>query len=92
MTPNEMAEKLAIRCNANKIFDFIKLTPEYSIYEIPIEPSWEGKSIANLEIRRKYGINIIAIKQDATRNQKSKTTTIESQNAKKDLWFVFFGT
>jgi len=60
----EMAEKLAIRYNANKIFDFIKLTPQYSIYEIPVEPSWQNKSISTLDIRKKYGINIIAIKQD----------------------------
>ena len=60
----EMAEKLAIRYNANKIFDFIKLTPEYSIYEIPVEPNWHGKSIIELDIRKKYNINIIAIKQD----------------------------
>lgn len=60
----EMAEKLAIRYNANKIFDFIKLTPEYSIYEIPVDVAWHGKTLAQLDIRKKYGINIIAIKQD----------------------------
>ena len=60
----EMAEKLAIRYNANKIFDFIKLTSEYSIYEIPVEPNWQGKSIIELDIRKKYNINIIAIKQE----------------------------
>lgn len=60
----EMAEKLAIRYNANKIYDFIKLTPSYSIYEIPIDSAWIGKSIAALDIRKKHDINIIAIKQN----------------------------
>lgn len=59
----DMAEKLAIRYNANKIFDFIELTPEFSIFEIPIFENWVGKSIASLNIRNKYEINILAIKQ-----------------------------
>ncbi len=60
----EIAEKLAMRYNANNIFDFIKLTQEYSIFEIPVLPSWVGKSIASLDIRKKYKINIIGIKKD----------------------------
>ena len=59
----DMAEKLAIRYNANKIFDFIELTPDFSIFEIPIFEHWIGKSIAELNIRNKYKINILAIKK-----------------------------
>lgn len=58
----EVAEKLAIRYNAGNIVDYIKLTSEFSIYEIPIVPSWVGKSINSLDIRRKHKINIIGIK------------------------------
>ena len=59
----DMAEKLAIRYNANKIFDFIELTPEFSIFEIPIFEQWVGKSISSLDVRNKYEINILAVKQ-----------------------------
>ena len=58
----EMAEKLAIRHSAKSIFDFIELTPEFGIFEIPIKEAWIGKSIAKIEIRRKYHVNIIALK------------------------------
>ena len=51
-----------MRYNAGNIFDFIKLTSEYSIYEIQVVPSWIGKSIFSLDIRRKYSVNIIGIK------------------------------
>ncbi|MDD2968828.1 MAG: TrkA family potassium uptake protein [Lachnospiraceae bacterium] len=61
----EMAEKLAIRLSAKSIFDFIELTPEYGIFEIPIREIWINKSIAQVDIRRKHHINILAIK---TRN------------------------
>ena len=47
------------------IFDFIELTPEYGIFEIPIREIWINKSIAQVDIRRKHHINILAIK---TRN------------------------
>lgn len=58
----EMAEKLAVRYNATNIFDFIELTKEYAIYEIPVPTAWTGKTISEINIRQKYKINIIAMK------------------------------
>ena len=58
----EIAEKLAVRHNANNIFDFVPLTEEYSIYEIAEPAAWDGRSLAELEPRRKYRINILALK------------------------------
>ena len=58
----DIAEKLAVRYNANNIFDFVPLTDEYSIYELPILPAWAGHTLLELNIRRKYQINIIAVK------------------------------
>ena len=58
----EIADNVAIRYNSNNIFDYIGLTSDYSIYEIPILPEWAGKTIAELNIRQRYNINIIAIK------------------------------
>lgn len=64
----EIAEKLAVRYNADNIFDFIKLTPEYAIYEIPAPAAWTGKTIANLGVRQHYKVNIIAIKKGSLLN------------------------
>ena len=58
----EIAEKLAVRYNAKNIFDFVPLTAEYSIYEIPILPQWVGQNVVEVDVRRKYRINIIAVK------------------------------
>lgn len=60
----EIAERLAIRHNTDNIFDCIQLTDEYSIYEIPVNIDWIGKNLIELDFRRKYNINIIAIKSD----------------------------
>lgn len=62
----EMAEKVAVRYTAKNIFDYVPLTAEYSIYEIPILPQWIGQTIMELNVRRKYHINIIAVKNEYT--------------------------
>lgn len=64
----EIAEKLAVRYNASNIFDYIELTSEYSIMEIPILPDWIGRTIGNINVRLAYNINIIAIKNQNTLN------------------------
>lgn len=60
----EMAEKLAIRYSANNIFDFIELTPEYSIFETPVPKSWIGRTIEQNSVRQKHHLNILAVKRD----------------------------
>ena len=58
----QMAEKLAVRYSADNIFDYIQLTPEYAIYEIPTPRGWEGKTIREKNVRVKYNLNILAVK------------------------------
>ena len=58
----DIAEKLAVRYSANHVFDYIELTEEYSIYEIPPLPEWTGKTIKELDIRNRYGIHILGTK------------------------------
>jgi trk system potassium uptake protein TrkA len=58
----EAADKLAVRHNGNNIFDYIALADGYAIFEVPIIKGWEGKTIMGLDVRKKYKINIIAIK------------------------------
>ena len=60
----EIAENLAVRYNADNIFDYIELTSEYSIFEIPVVSSWVGKKVMDVDVRRKHKINIIAVKND----------------------------
>jgi trk system potassium uptake protein TrkA len=59
----DIAEKLAKRCSANHVFDYIELDDEYSIYEIPPLDEWLGHSIQELNIRKQYGISILGIKK-----------------------------
>lgn len=58
----EIAEKLAVRYSGDNIFDYIELTKDVSIYEIPPAESWIGKSIKELNFRVKYHVSILATK------------------------------
>lgn len=58
----ESAEKLAMRYSNNNLFDYLELTKDVSIYEIPPAENWIGKSIKELTFRNKYRASILAIK------------------------------
>ena len=64
----DIAERIAIKVNASNIFDYIQLTEDYSMYEIQIPDAWVGFSIKELDIRRKFDVNIIAIKNNGIIN------------------------
>lgn len=48
----EMAIRSAVRYSSDNIFDYIELTPEHSIYEIPVPEGWIGRSIIEMNIRK----------------------------------------
>lgn len=62
----EMAVRSAVRYSSDNIFDYIELTQEHSIYEIPVPDAWIGKSIVDMNVRNKYNITILAIKYSDT--------------------------
>ena len=60
----DVAYRLAAKCSANHVFDYIELNDEYSIYEVPIPKEWEGSTIKDVNVRAKYGVNIIGVVAD----------------------------
>lgn len=60
----QVADWAAIRYSADHILDYIDLGDENGIFEVTIPESWEGKSIQQLDIRRKHTISILAIKEN----------------------------
>ena len=59
-----MAIHGAVKYASNHVRDFIQLSDEYAIYETSVPPKWVGKSILDLQVRKKYHLNILAIKRD----------------------------
>lgn len=58
----QLATWTAIRYSSDHIFDYIELNEEYAIFEVSIPENWIGTTIGKLDIRKKYGINIMGIK------------------------------
>lgn len=60
----QLAAWTAIRYSADHIFDYIELNGDYSIFEVALPAGWIGKTIGEINIRQKYGINIMAVKKN----------------------------
>ena len=45
------------------MLDYIELSEEYGIFEIPAPKAWVGKSLKELNVRAKLGVNIIAVEK-----------------------------
>lgn len=64
----QLAEWTAIRYSSDHILDYIELDEEHAIFEISVPNGWAGKTIGQLDIRKKYNINIMALKHNGTMN------------------------
>ena len=64
----QLADWVAIRYSADHILDYIELDEEHAIFEISIPEEWIGKTIGQLDIRKKYNINIMALKTNDIMN------------------------
>ena len=59
----QVAKWAAIRYSSNHIFDSIEIDDQHAIFEGEVPEAWRGKNIGELDIRRRFGINILGIKR-----------------------------
>lgn len=64
----EQADRLARSLSSHNVLDYIELSEEYGIIEVPSPADWSGKSLKELNVRAKLGINILAIRRDGRIN------------------------
>lgn len=62
---HETGMKLAQHLSCSHILNFIELSTDYGIVELAAPKSWQGHSLIELNVRAKYGVNIIAIRKGA---------------------------
>ena len=82
----QLASWTAIRCTSEHILDYIDLDGDYSIFELSIPDNWSGKTILQLDIRKKYGINILGIRENGKLNMNIHPDTVLS-GRKVHIWF-----
>lgn len=64
----QLASWTAVRCTSEHILDYIDLDGDYSIFELTIPANWSEKTIIQLDIRKRYGINILGIRENGKLN------------------------
>lgn len=74
----QLATWAAIRYSSDHILDYIELGDSCSIFEVSVPSAWVGKSVVEIDIRRKYNVNIIATKKGGKINAVVTADTILS--------------
>ena len=72
----QLAAWTAIRCSSEHILEYIELDDEYAIFEVEIPSSWIGKSILELDIRKKHGLNILGVRTNGKLNMNITPNTV----------------
>lgn len=85
----EHAARLARSLSSHNVLDYIELSKDYGIIEVPAPKSWVSKSLKELNVRAKLGVNILAVKQEGAINV---SPAAEYQIADKDIMVVLGDT
>ena len=72
--------RVASRYSIDNVFNYIELSKDMAIYEIPVAESWIDKSISQIDVRKKYNLNILAIKEN------NKITALPTAD------YIFYGS
>ena len=76
----QMAKWAAIRYSADHIFDYIEIDEQHAIFEVQVPKERIGKSVGELDVRRRFGINILGIKRAGKTDVSVMSNTILSDD------------
>ena len=76
----QIAKWASIRYSSDHILDYIELDESHAIFEVSVPKAWLGKSILQLDVRRKYDINIMGIKQGGRMNVSVSPDTLLTED------------
>ena len=76
----QVAKWASIRYSSDHIFGYIELDETHSIFEVSVPKSWLGMSIGQLDIRKKFNINIIGVKRDGKMNLSITPETVLTED------------
>ena len=65
----EMGERLAFRLSFPGLLEQIPLAGEVSLIEIPCPPSFQGHTLKELDVRKRYGLTVVAIRRVGRKQQ-----------------------
>ena len=77
----QVANWAAIRYTADHVRDYIEVDEAHAIFEVEVPKGWIGKTVGELDIRRKYSINIMATKENGKINMAVSPDTVLTDNS-----------
>ena len=54
----------AVQCSSENVLDYIQVSKDFAVFEIALPKDWTGKSIGEIDVRKKFKVNIIAVKNN----------------------------
>ena len=60
----QVAKWASIRYADDHILDYMEVDASHAIFEVEVPDEWLGRSVGELDIRRRYNINILAVKKE----------------------------
>ncbi len=61
---NQIARWMAIRYTSDHVLDYIEIDGDHAIFEIKVPKEWIGKTVGQIDIRRRYNVNIMGVRQN----------------------------
>ena len=72
----QLANWTAIRYSADHLLDYVELDGEYGIYEVTLPGSWAGKTVVEVDVRKKYNVSIMGYRTNGRLNLSVSASTL----------------
>ena len=76
----QLATWTAIRHTTDHVLDYIALDSEYAIYDLSVPSEWSGKTVGTLDIRKKYNLNLLAVRNNGNPSMAVTSDTLLQHN------------
>ena len=76
----QLAAWTAIRHTTDHVLDYISLDGGYSIYDLSVPAEWHGKTVGGIDIRKKYNLNLLAVRENGYPSMAVTSDTLLQEN------------
>ena len=77
----QVAEWTAISAMSEQILDYFTISEGYSVFELSVPAEWAGHTMAELDVRKRYGVNVLGIKDKGVFNMSITPDTVFAGDA-----------
>lgn len=76
---DEAADRWSNRLLSPFVIDHVELAENYALVQIPVPEGWQGKTLAELDLRRKFNITVVAIRRRVVSSSETGADTFEER-------------